>query len=74
MKSIFEAADRYIRTSSWKTVAVLKFCLVSLGMMVGMMIKPQNKKAVFSCAICVFLASYVPLMVRFYKVFTGKEQ
>ena len=34
MKKLFEAADRYIQSSDWKVIAVLKFCLVSLGMIV----------------------------------------
>ena len=37
---LFEAANHYVETSDWKIIAVLKFCLISLGMMVGMMIKP----------------------------------
>ena len=31
MKKVFTAADRYIETSNWKTIAVLKFCLLALG-------------------------------------------
>ena len=42
MKKLFEAADRYIQSSDWKVIAVLKFCLVSLGMIVGMLIKPEH--------------------------------
>ena len=74
MKKLFEAADRYIETSSWKTIAVLKFCLISLGMMVGMLIRPHSKRAVFAGAFCVFLASYIPLMVKFYRVFTENNE
>ena len=73
MKRIFDAADMYIKTSDWKITAVLKFCLISLGMMAGMTIKPRNKKAVFIGAACVFLATYIPLMIRFGKVFMEKE-
>ena len=40
MKKLFDAANRYIETSDWKIIAVLKFCLISLGMMVGMQIRP----------------------------------
>ena len=31
MKKLFDAANRYIETSDWKTIAVLKFCLIALG-------------------------------------------
>ena len=70
---LFEAANRYVETSDWKIIAVLKFCLISLGMMVGMMIKPEHKKPVFLSTLGVFGMTYVPLMVKFYRVFTGKE-
>ena len=70
---LFEAANHYVETSDWKIIAVLKFCLISLGMMVGMMIKPKHKKPVFLSSLGVFGVTYVPLMVKFYRVFTGKE-
>lgn len=70
---LFEAANHYVETSDWKIIAVLKFCLISLGMMFGMMIKPEHKKPVFLSTLGVFGVTYVPLMVKFYRVFTGKE-
>ena len=73
MNRLFEAANRYIETSDWKIIAVLKFCLISLGMMVGMLIKPAHKKPVFLVALGVFGATYVPLMVKLYRVYTNKE-
>ena len=73
MKKLFDAANRYIETSDWKTIAVLKFCLISLGMMIGMGINKKDKRSVFLGAVTVFTATYIPLMVKFYKVFTGKE-
>ena len=73
MSRLFEAANRYIETSDWKIIAVLKFCLISLGMMIGMQIKPAHKKPVFLGALGVFSVTYVPLMVKFYRLFTDKE-
>ena len=73
MKKLFDAANRYIETSDWKTIAVLKFCLISLGMMIGMGVGKKDKKPVFLGAASVFTATYIPLMVKFFKVFTGKE-
>ena len=73
MSKLFEAANRYIETSDWKIIAVLKFCLISLGMMIGMQIRPEHRKPVFIGALSVFIAAYLPLMYKFYKVFTGKQ-
>ena len=38
MKKLFDATNRYIETSDWKIIAVLKFCLISLGMMIGIIL------------------------------------
>ena len=73
MKKLFDAANRYIESCDWKIIAVLKFCLISLGMMIGMQIKPAQKKPVFLGALGVFGVTYVPLMFKFHRVFTEKE-
>ena len=73
MKAVFDAADRYIKTSDWKIIAVLKFCLISLGMMIGMLISPKHRKPVFLGALGLFFVTYIPLMVKFYRVFTETE-
>ena len=73
MQKLFDAANRYIKTSDWKVFAVLKFCLIALGMMIGLAIGKKAKKPVFFCALGVFVVTYIPLMVKFYKVFTEKE-
>ena len=52
---------------------MLKFCLISLGMMIGMQIKPKYKKSVFLGSLGVFAVTYVPLMKKFFRVLTGKE-
>ena len=70
---LFEAANRYVETSDWKIIAVLKFCLISLGVMVGMMIRPEHKRPVFFGALGVFGATYIPRMVKFCRIFAGKE-
>ena len=43
MRKLFEAADRYVETSDWKIIAVLKFCLISLGVILGMEVKEKSR-------------------------------
>ena len=69
MKKLFETADRYIETSDWKMIAVLKFCLISLGIMIGMGVKERYRKPVLFAAVSVFFAAYIPLMAKFFRVF-----
>ena len=74
MEKLFDAADRYIAESDWKTIAVLKFCLISMGLLIGMLIKKEHKKAAAAAALCVFAVTYVPLMIKFYKVFRAMKE
>ena len=38
MEKLFYSADRYIKKSGWKDLAMLKFCLFSIGFLAGMCI------------------------------------
>lgn len=71
MKKLFVIANRYIENSDWKIIAVLKFCLISLGMLLGMLIREDHKKKVRPAAAGIFFLTYVPLMAKFYR--TMKE-
>jgi len=74
MSKLFDAADRYIKTSDWKIIAVLKFCLLSLGLILGTLVKKEHKKPVLIVSLAVFAATYIPLMIRFFRVLTEKEE
>ena len=73
MKKLLEAANRYVETSDWKTIAVLKFCLLSLGILAGTRISEKYRKPVFRGALSVFVVTYVPLMVKLFRILTDKE-
>lgn len=73
MKKLFCAADRYLRICDWRDIAMLKFCLCALGVLVGLAIPTQRKKPAAWIAGLVFAAAYVPLMVKFLSVLRGKE-
>lgn len=68
MKRLFEAADIYMKTSDWKTLTVIKFCLFSMGIILGMGVKEKHRKPVFITAVSVFVATYIPLMAKFFRV------
>ena len=42
---LFDAANQYCRESDWKTLAMLKFCLLSLGMAIGVLLPEGIKTA-----------------------------
>lgn len=49
MRTLLSIANRYVETSDWKIIAVLKFCLLSLGLIAGMQIREKDKKPVTKC-------------------------
>lgn len=62
MKCFVELGNRYVKESDWKTVALLKFCLCAMGVMIGLKV-PRRRRGMVGCiAFSVFLATYVPLM------------
>lgn len=70
---LFRIADQYCRESSWETLALLKFCMFSVGLLVGMQVPEKKRKAVFGAGLLVFAASYVPLMTKLYRLWTRED-
>ena len=65
MKTLFRSADEYLKLSSWKDLALIKFCLFSVGVLVGTYAKRDAKKEVRTIAAVVFVLSYIPLMFKY---------
>lgn len=65
MNKLFSYADRYCRQSTWKDLALLKFCLCAVGVVIGLLIPAHKRKAVLFAALAVFAGTYVPLMYDF---------
>lgn len=73
MKKLFEIGNQYAKESDWKDFALLKFCLCALGVIIGVQVAPQNKKRVTGVAIAVFIATYIPLMAKLFKIVAKDE-
>ena len=65
MKKVFDAADRYLRDCDWRDMAVLKFCLCALGVLLGLAVPGRRKRSAAWAAALVFAATYVPSMAKF---------
>lgn len=74
MKNLFVYADRYLKKSSWKDMALLKFCLFSMGILTGMQIPEKDKKRAGILVAFVFTVTYIPLMTKFIGVVMEKEE
>ena len=65
---LFEVADRYGKESTWKTMAALKFCLFSIGIIVGVLLPETYKTPVLVIFGIVFIVTYIPLMRKYFKL------
>lgn len=64
MKKLFALADRYLQESDWKTMAMLKFCLLGLGISVGAMVPSKYKKTAVAVGLPLFFVTCLPLMAK----------
>ena len=65
---LFEVAGRYCKESTWKTMAALKFCLFSMGIIVGVLLPESCKIPVLVIFGIVFIVTYIPLMSKYFKL------
>lgn len=73
MKKLFYYAEKYIEKSDWKDFAMLKFCLLAMGILAGIHIPEKNRKQAGWIAAAVFAVTYIPLMAKFFSVIRGEE-
>lgn len=67
MDKIFVYANQYIQKCNWKDIALIKFCLCAIGVLIGVSVAPKYKKVVAGFAAGIFIATYLPLMAKFLK-------
>lgn len=65
MKKLFSAADRYLRICTWRDIALLKVCVMAMGLLLGLMIPAQKKKLSAWAAALVFAGTCTPLLAKF---------
>lgn len=66
MKRLFGAANEYVHQSDWKGLALVKFCLCAVGIIIGILVPASKKKPVGIVAAVVFVITYVLLMPRYF--------
>ena len=73
MKKLIRCVNQNIWESDWRTIGLLKFCLLSLGICVGMAVPEEKKKTVLSAAFLSFVISYIPLTARVIRIIWSDE-
>lgn len=74
MKCLFSCANEYVKESDWKDLALVKFCLCAIGVMIGLSIPEKKKKVPFIAAGVVFTVTYIPLMTKFLRIMLRKDE
>lgn len=64
MDKLLKLANDYIKTLDWKDITLVKLCVFFAGVAIGTLVAPKNKKTVFFLALAMFIASYIPCMVK----------
>ncbi|MDO4489166.1 MAG: permease of phosphate ABC transporter [Eubacteriales bacterium] len=68
MNKLLELGNKYAKESTWKDFALVKFCLLAMGVIIGTQVPKQHKKWVIGTSIAVFIATYIPLMAKVFKI------
>lgn len=68
MKTLFDLGNRWVKESDWKDLALVKFCLCAMGIMIGAALAPKYKKQALIGGSLVFAATYIPLMAQVAKI------
>ncbi len=74
INKLLDQADRYIKKSDWKDLALIKLCVCSAGVLAGSFLPSKCKKGVRIGASCVFAATYAVLMTKFASVALEGEE
>ncbi len=72
MEKLLRTGNEFLQQSTWEDLAVIKLCLWAMGILWGMTIPKQSRKPVALVTVIVFIATYIPLMFKFFKMM--KEQ
>lgn len=73
MKKLPDWANDCIRRWDWKNVALLKFCMLSLGVLVGLALPNRGRRLVKQICAEVFLLTWATLMVDCFRMTLPKN-
>ena len=71
MNKLTNAANQYLKNCTWKDMALLKFCVGAIGVLIGLALPAKKKKASAWVASLVLAAAYIPLMSKFLPFLLG---
>ncbi len=74
MKWLLEADKKYLWASDWKDWALVRFSLLLMGMLLGVLVHKKAKKPVFAGTSIAFIATVIPVIYKYIKVGSTKSK
>lgn len=65
MKSLLEYADDYVQKINVKDITLIKLCLISLGIALGISLPKKYRNLGLFIAAVVFVSTYIPITADF---------
>ena len=77
-ENLLALANAYIGSRDWKMLALVKFCLCSMGMLLGLAVPKKGRKWAALGAAVLFVTTYIPLILKFLpalsRAMSGREE
>ncbi len=64
-EQVTDTADTYMKQSDWTDLALIKLCMAAIGVIMGTCISRKKKIPVLVISSMVFVATLIPIMIRF---------
>lgn len=71
MQKLLNYGNEFVKQSTWKDLALIKFCLCAVGIMWGMALPKKAHKPAAFITVAVFVATYIPLMLKLFRIIDG---
>lgn len=68
MKQVLDYTDEFMKQSDWKDLTLMKFCMGAVGVIGGVALPKKARKPAILIAALVFVATYIPLILKFSKI------
>lgn len=68
MQKLLNYGNKFLKESTWEDLVLIKLCLWAMGIIWGMTIPRKARKPVAFITVIVFVATYIPLMLKFFRV------
>lgn len=68
MKKFIRYTNRFMRHAGWKDLVMIKLCACDVGVMWGLALPKKLHKAAAFAVTAVFAATYLPEIMKFFKV------